>query len=144
MLQYQCQQINKDSPSVFSVSWNKDLARSMCTLLKFFRGYESHLTSGIANDYASFLHTLYITLVVATDAVSNCDEREISFVKGVASLGSKLDHALSELVVVLLLLHGVVESRMAKVFFSVGNKKLLKLTKNKIKTSCETIMKEAC
>lgn len=116
----------------------------MRTLLELFRGYEAHFSSGIANYYASFLHTLYITLVVATDAVSNCDEREISFVKGVASLGGKLDHALSELVVVLLLLHGVVESRMAKVFFSVGNKKFFKLPKSKIKTSCETIMKEAC
>jgi hypothetical protein len=42
-------------------------------------------------------------------------------------LGGKLDHAFSELVVVLLLLHGVVESRMTEVFFSVGNEKLLKL-----------------
>lgn len=114
----------------------------MCTLLKLFRGYQSHLSSGIANDYTPFFHTLYITFVVATDAVANCDKREVGFVKGVASLGSKLDHALSELVVILFLLHGVVESRMAKVFFSVGNKKLLKLTYIKINTSCETTMEE--
>lgn len=110
------------------MSWNKNLTRRMCTLLELFRCYQAKLSCGIANDNSSFLHTLYIALVVATNAVSNCDKREVGLIKGVASLGSKLDHALGELVVVLLLLHGVVESRVAKVFFSVGNEKLLELT----------------
>lgn len=42
-------------------------------------------------------------------------------------LSSQFDQSLSEHIVKLLLLHGIVESRMAKVFFSVGDKKLLKL-----------------
>ncbi len=113
----------------------------MSTFLKLFRCYQAKLSCGIANDHAPFLHALYIALVVATNAVSNCDKREVSLIKGIASLSSKLDHALGELVVILLLLHCIVESRVAKIFFSVGNEKLLKLIILKMSTSCELILK---
>jgi hypothetical protein len=99
----------------------------MCTLLELFRRNQPLFPSGISNDHPAFFHTLHVALVVAADAVSNCNKREVSVVKGISMLGGKLDHALCELVVVLLLLHGVVESRMTEVFFSVGNEKLLKL-----------------
>ena len=109
------------------MSWNKDLAGSMCALLELFRSYQPSFSCSIATYDPAFLHTLHVALVVATDAISDCDKREVSVVKGIAMLSSKLDHALSELVVVLLLLHSVVESRMSEVFFSVGYEKLLKL-----------------
>jgi hypothetical protein len=109
------------------VSWNKYFAGGMRTLLELFRCNQPLLSGGIANDNSAFLHTLHVALVVAADAVSNCNKREVGVVKGISMLGGKLDHAFSELVVVLLLLHGVVESRMTEVFFSVGNEKLLKL-----------------
>ena len=54
-------------------------------------------------------------------------------VKYVAAFGSQFQHPLGELVVVLLLLDGVVESGVTEVFLAVGNKKFFELFGDEVK-----------
>jgi hypothetical protein len=92
-------------------------------LFELIRGQETGFSSGISNDNASLLGGLDIRLEVASNAVADRDKRELDIIKDISMLGSQLQQALREPVVVLLLLDGVVESRMAEVFFPVGNEK---------------------
>ena len=93
------------------------------TFLKFFLRQESRLASGIANNDPSLLGRLHVGLEVTSDAVSDRNKVELLFIKDVSVFGSKFQQALSELVVVLLLLEGVVERRVAEVFLSIGHEK---------------------
>jgi hypothetical protein len=52
-------------------------------------------------------------------------------IEGVALFSCQFNHPLGETIIVLLLLDGVVESGMPKVFLPVGNQKCLQLKKDK-------------
>jgi hypothetical protein len=93
------------------------------TLLQVFFRQESGLASRVSNNEASLLGRLDITLEVASNTISNRDKAKLGLIKDVAVFGCQFEQAFRELVIVLLLLDGVVESRVSKVFLSVGNEK---------------------
>ena len=71
------------------------------------------LASRIANHDTSFLGGLYVGLEVTPNAISNRYKRECLVVKYIPVVGSQFQESFGELVVVVLLLNGVIESGMA-------------------------------
>jgi len=90
---------------------------------------QSSLTSGVTHENSSFLGRLDHRLVVAANSVADRDKLEFALIKHVSMICSKLQESFCQLVVVLLLLDSVVESRVAQVLFAIGNKELFKLYK---------------
>ena len=95
--------------------------------LEIVLSQKSSLASSVSHEDSALLGALDKTLVVASDAIAHRDKTELLFVKHVAVIGGKIQQIFSEAVVVLFLLERIVEGRVAKVFLSVGNKKLLEL-----------------
>ena len=81
---------------------------------------KSCLAGGISHSDSSLLGRLHITLEVASDSISHCDKVEFDIIKDIAVFSGEFQKLLGETVIVLLLLHSIVECRVAKVFFSVG------------------------
>ena len=57
-------------------------------LLKVIVGDQPGLASCVANDNAALLEALNIALVVAADAISYRDKREVVFVEDISTFGS--------------------------------------------------------
>jgi hypothetical protein len=85
-----------------------DLAFLLRTSLQIFFGQESSFASCVSDDDATLLGGLHIALEVATDTISYRYKAELGLIKHVAMLGRELEQALSETVVVLLLLNSIV------------------------------------
>lgn len=90
------------------------------TFLKLLLRYQSCFPCGIPDKNTSFLHTLNVGLVVASDPISNSSEREFSIVEAIATFGGQLDHTERETIVILLLLHSVVEGTVSEILVAIG------------------------
>jgi hypothetical protein len=101
----------------------KDASRLTCALLEVVFGQETRFTSRVTHEDSALLRRLYIRLEVASDTVTDRHETEFLLVKDVSVLGCQLKELFRQAVVILLLLHRVVESRVAKVLFAVRNQK---------------------
>ena len=75
----------------------------------------------VAHNNAPLLGALDIGLKVASDAIPHSNEGEIPSIEDIPMLGSQLEEALGEAVVVPLLLDCIIEGRVAKIFFTIGN-----------------------
>jgi hypothetical protein len=91
---------------------------------------EARLSSSIAHQNTSLLGALDKALVVTSDAIAYRDEAKLSFVKHVAELRRNFEKILCQMVVVLLLLERIVESRVAEVLLTIRDQKLLELEVN--------------
>lgn len=89
----------------------------MYTFLKLFLPCFS---CGVPDNNTSFLHTLDVGLVVASNPISNSHEREFGIVEAIATLGGQLDHTKCETIVILPLLHGVVEGTVSEILLAIG------------------------
>jgi len=96
-------------------------------LLEVIVGDQTGLAGRVANHDAALLQTLNVALVVATDPVADGNEGEFVFIERIAAVGGQLQKPFGEAVVVLLLLDGVVQGRVAKVLVTIGDEKLLEL-----------------
>jgi len=103
--------------------WKNDASSDSSALLKVFFREKTCLACSVSNNDAALLGRLHVGLEVATDAVTHRHKGKGFFVKDIAMLHSEFKEPLCEAVVVLLLLNSVVESRMPKVLFTIGNQK---------------------
>jgi hypothetical protein len=90
-----------------------DASRLPGTALNVVLGEKTSLASGITNHDPSFFRGLHVGLEVTANAISDRDERECFVVKYIPVVGSQFQESFGELVVVVLLLNGVIESGMA-------------------------------
>ena len=102
---------------------NNDLSFLFGTLFQIFFRQESSLASRVSNNETTFLGRLDITLEIASNPISHRDKAKLGVIKDVAVFGCQFEQAFRELVIVLLLLDCVVESRVSKVLLSIGNQK---------------------
>ena len=77
------------------------------------RGWESH-------DHATLLRALHIALVVTSNPIPHSHEVEASLVKHIIHPRCDLQQSLREPVVEVLLLGGVIQSRVSEIVRSVG------------------------
>jgi hypothetical protein len=96
-------------------------------LLEIIFGQKSGLASSVSHEDTALLGALNKALVVASDAITNRDKTELFFVKDVPVFRGEFQQLFREAIVVLLLLEGVVECRVAEILLAVGNEELLKL-----------------
>jgi len=82
---------------------------------------------GVTHYNASFLRTLHVTLVVASNTIPDSNEVEARFVKDVIVSSCNLKQTFCEAVVEVLLLSSVVQSRMTKIFRAISNEEFLEL-----------------
>jgi hypothetical protein len=94
--------------------------------LKFCWGKDASFASGIAKNNTSLLGGLDVALVVAADAITDSDKSKFFVIEGISMICSKVQKSLCQAVIVMLLLDGIVQSRMTQVLFSIGNQKGLK------------------
>jgi len=92
---------------------------------------ESGLPGGVPHEDAPLLGRLDKGLVVAADPVPDGDEVELGRVEDVTVLRRELEEPVRQSVVVLLLLDGVVEGRVAEVFLPVRYEELFELRDGK-------------
>ena len=98
-------------------------ARLASTLFQVTGRQESRLASRVSNNDTPLLGRLHITLKVAADPVPHRDKGKFDIVKDVSVFSRQSNETLGEAVIVLLLLDCIVERRMTKVLFAVGNQK---------------------
>lgn len=98
-------------------------------LFKLIRGEESCLSSSVSDDNAPLFGRLDVGLEVATDPISNRYKAEFDVVEHVTMLCGQFQQTLCETVVVLLLLHSVVQGRVAEVLLSISNEESFELWK---------------
>ena len=102
-------------------SRENNLVLGGCNLLELVLVNQTGATGGITNDDTLLLTALDEGLVEAADAIADNHKVKSPFVKDVTVFGCELDEAHGKLVVVVLLLDGVVESRVAEIFGTIGN-----------------------
>ena len=88
---------------------------------------ETSLSCRVSHQDTPLLGGLDVGFEVATDSIANRHIREIARVKEVAMKSRQLQEFICEPVIVLLLLHGVVESRVTKVLLAVRNQETFEL-----------------
>jgi hypothetical protein len=93
------------------------------TLFEIFFRHEPRLASGISNNKTTFLGRLDIGLEITSNTISYRHKAKLGVIKDVPVFGSEFEQAFREFVIVLLLLDRLVESRVSKVFLSIGNQK---------------------
>ena len=78
---------------------------------------------------------MYITLVVASNTIPYSNKVEARFVEYVVVSSSNLKQAFGKAVIEVLLLCGVVQSRMFEVFGAISNEEFLELRKVSFKAT---------
>jgi hypothetical protein len=96
-----------------------------------FLRQESCLARRVSHEDASFLGRLDIGLVIAAYAVTHSYKAKVGVIENVPVLRGEFEQAIGEAIVVLLLLGGVVESRVTEIIFAVCNEKLFELKRDK-------------
>ena len=78
-----------------------------------------------------FLGRLNVRLEVTSDSISRCHEREILLVEHVSVFRGQFQQTLRQIIVVLFLLERIVERRVMKVLFTIGNQEGFELETDK-------------
>jgi hypothetical protein len=107
--------------------------------LKFCWGKDTSFAGGVAKNNTSLLGGLDVALVIAADAITDCDKRKFFFIEDISVICSKVQKSLCQAIIVLLLLNGVIQSRMPQVLFSIGNQKGLQFCVIKAAGECCSI-----